>query len=68
MSFTTLIATFLNAGVFDADAKGRALFESTDFPEPQAQNFAVTIEPRGGKEIPTMETMQVIGPLPLRDG
>jgi hypothetical protein len=26
-----------------------------------AIKFAVTIEPRGGKESPTMETMQVIG-------
>lgn len=43
----------VNAGVFDADEKGRALFESTDFPEPQAQNFAVTIEPRGGVSAPT---------------
>ncbi len=43
----------VNAGVFDVDASGRALFESTDFPEPDAQNFAVTIEPRGGVPAPT---------------
>jgi anti-sigma-K factor RskA len=43
----------INAGVFDVDAQGRALFESTDFPEPQAQNFAVTVEPRGGVPAPT---------------
>ncbi|MEP6993298.1 MAG: anti-sigma factor [Acidobacteriota bacterium] len=43
----------VNAGVFDADAQGRALFESHDFSEPQAQNFAVTIEPRGGVPAPT---------------
>ncbi len=43
----------VNAGVFDVDAQGRALFESTDFPEPGAQNFAVTIEPRGGVPAPT---------------
>ncbi len=41
------------AGVFDADPQGRALFESSDFPEPEAQNFAVTIEPRGGVSSPT---------------
>ena len=43
----------VNAGVFDADGQGRAIFESTDFPESQAQNFAVTIEPRGGVAAPT---------------
>jgi anti-sigma-K factor RskA len=41
------------AGVFDADAEGRALFESPEFPPAQAQNFAVTIEPRGGVAAPT---------------
>ncbi len=42
------------AGVFDADASGRALFESKDLPGlPAAQNFAVTIEPRGGVPQPT---------------
>jgi anti-sigma-K factor RskA len=41
------------AGVFDADAEGRVAFESTDFPEAEAQNFAVTIEPRGGVPAPT---------------
>lgn len=41
------------AGVFDADAAGRALFESPEFPPAQAQNFAVTIEPRGGVAAPT---------------
>jgi anti-sigma-K factor RskA len=43
----------VNAGVFDPDPKGRALFESTDFPQPLAQNFAVTVEPRGGMPAPT---------------
>jgi anti-sigma-K factor RskA len=43
----------VNAGVFDVDAQGRALFESKDFPEAGAQNFAVTIEPRGGVPAPT---------------
>ena len=42
------------AGVFDVDASGRALFESTSLPGvPAAQNFAVTIEPRGGVPQPT---------------
>jgi anti-sigma-K factor RskA len=42
-----------NAGVFDPDAQGRALFESKDFTQPLAQNFAVTVEPRGGVPAPT---------------
>ncbi len=42
------------AGVFDADAAGRALFESEDLAAiSAAQNFAVTIEPRGGVPQPT---------------
>jgi anti-sigma-K factor RskA len=41
------------AGVFDADSEGRVAFESTDFPEAEAQNFAVTVEPRGGVPAPT---------------
>lgn len=42
------------AGVFDADASGRALFESADLSSiASAQNFAVTIEPRGGVPQPT---------------
>jgi anti-sigma-K factor RskA len=42
------------AGVFDVDASGRALFESTTLPAGSAaQNFAVTIEPRGGVPQPT---------------
>ncbi len=43
----------INAGVFDADPQGRALVESADFPEAGAENFAVTIEPRGGVPAPT---------------
>lgn len=50
------------AGVFDADAQGRAIFESTDFPEPRAQNFAVTIEPRGGVPAPTGPAVLVGSP------
>ncbi len=42
------------AGVFDADPAGRALFESSDLASiSAAQNFAVTIEPRGGAPQPT---------------
>src|SRR6266511_3928394 len=42
------------AGVFDADRSGRALFESKGLPGlPAAQNFAVTIEPRGCVSQPT---------------
>ena len=42
------------AGVFDADPAGRALFESTDLSAiVVAQNFAVTVEPRGGVPQPT---------------
>jgi anti-sigma-K factor RskA len=43
----------VNAGVFDADAAGSALFESSTFPQPDAQNFAITVEPRGGVPAPT---------------
>ena len=43
----------INAGVFDVDPAGKVLFESKDFPDAQAQNFAVTIEPRGGVPAPT---------------
>ena len=42
------------AGVFDADASGHALFESADLSAiASAQNFAVTIEPKGGVPQPT---------------
>jgi anti-sigma-K factor RskA len=52
----------VNAGVFDVDAEGRALFESTAFPEPEAQNFAVTVEPRGGVPAPTGPVILVGSP------
>ena len=52
----------VNAGVFDADASGRAMFESTPFPEPAAQNFAVTVEPRGGMPAPTGPVVLVGAP------
>lgn len=42
------------AGVFDADTEGRAFVESSDLSSiDTAQNFAVTIEPRGGVPAPT---------------
>ena len=42
------------AGVFDADEQGRALLESPDLSAiAAAQNFAVTVEPRGGVPAPT---------------
>lgn len=44
----------VDAGVFDPDAQGRALFESRDLAAIRtAENFAVTIEPRGGVPQPT---------------
>jgi anti-sigma-K factor RskA len=42
------------AGVFDVDAEGRVLFESPDLSAiAAAENFAVTVEPRGGVKAPT---------------
>jgi len=42
------------AGVFDADPSGRALAESSDLSAvAAAENFAVTVEPRGGVSAPT---------------
>jgi anti-sigma-K factor RskA len=45
----------VNAGVFDVDPKGSALFESTEFPrsDKAVEMFAVTVEPRGGVPAPT---------------
>ena len=44
----------VDAGVFDVDAEGRALFESKDLSAiARAENFAVTVEPRGGVPKPT---------------
>jgi anti-sigma-K factor RskA len=47
----------VDAGVFDLNFAGLQKMKSIN----GAVAFAVTIEPRGGKENPTMETMQVIG-------
>lgn len=44
----------VDAGVFDVDPSGRALFESKDLTAIRtAENFAVTVEPRGGVPQPT---------------
>jgi anti-sigma-K factor RskA len=44
----------VDAGVFDPDPSGRAIFESKDLAAIRtAENFAVTIEPRGGVPQPT---------------
>ena len=44
----------VDTGVFDPDPSGRALFESKELAANRtAQNFAVTIEPRGGLPQPS---------------
>jgi hypothetical protein len=48
----------VDAGVFDNNKAG--LVKMKDI-APGAATFAVTIEPRGGKQSPTLETMQVAG-------
>jgi anti-sigma-K factor RskA len=50
----------VDAGVFDGNAAG--LLKMKDIAA-GAKVFAVTIEPRGGKSSPTLETMQVAGPV-----
>lgn len=48
----------VDAGVFDATVEGLMKMKSIG---KGATTFAVTIEPRGGKPSPTLETMQVAG-------
>lgn len=48
----------VDAGVFDGNTAG--LLKMKDISS-GAATFAVTIEPRGGKQSPTLETMQVAG-------
>ena len=48
----------VDAGVFDYNAGGLAKMKEV---VKGATAFAVTIEPRGGKETPTLETLQVFG-------
>ena len=44
----------VDAGVFDVDSAGRAIFESKDLAAVRsAENFAVTVEPRGGLPQPS---------------
>jgi anti-sigma-K factor RskA len=48
----------VDAGVFDGNMTGLSKMKNIVGP---ATTFAVTIEPRGGKSTPTLETMQVAG-------
>jgi anti-sigma-K factor RskA len=48
----------VDAGVFDANFAGLLKMKAI---QSGAATFAVTVEPRGGKEGPTLETMQVVG-------
>lgn len=48
----------VDAGVFDGNVSG--LIQMKDIAQ-SAVTFAVTVEPRGGKSSPTLETMQVAG-------
>jgi anti-sigma-K factor RskA len=52
----------VDAGVFDKDFSGLMKMKNIS----GAAAFAVTVEPRGGKESPTLETMQVIGAVDRR--
>ena len=54
----------VDAGVFDKDFTGLLKMKNVE----GAAAFAVTIEPRGGKVSPTLETMQVMGALPREKG
>ncbi|HEY4654886.1 MAG TPA: anti-sigma factor, partial [Cyclobacteriaceae bacterium] len=47
----------VDAGVFDSDADGLIPMQRIR----GASAFAVTIEPRGGNQQPTLSTLQVIG-------
>lgn len=47
----------IDAGTFDYDLSGLIKMKETS----KASAFAVTIEPRGGKASPTLETMQALG-------
>lgn len=49
----------IDAGVFDSSFEGLLKMKQIE----GAVAFAVTIEPRGGKPTPTLETMQVMGPV-----
>lgn len=49
----------VDAGIFDPNFEGLLKMKQIS----GAVAFAVTIEPRGGKPAPTLETMQVMGPV-----
>jgi len=49
----------VDAGVFDWNSEGLQKMKSISGQAVAA--FAVTIEPKGGSESPSLETMQVIG-------
>lgn len=52
----------VDAGVFDLNFAGLLKMKNIN----GAAAFAVTIEPRGGKESPTLDTMQVLGTVPAK--
>ena len=55
----------VDAGVFDADPSGRGLFESKDLSAVRtAENFAVTVEPRGGLPQPSGPIVLIGSPSP----
>jgi hypothetical protein len=55
----------VDAGVFDVDPSGKVLFESKDLPAVRtAQNFAVTVEPRGGLPQPSGPIVLIGSPSP----
>ena len=49
----------VDAGVFDINKDGVALIKMKNIPKAQA--FAVTLEKRGGSEVPTMTALYVLG-------
>lgn len=53
----------MDLGVFDGPATGTGLtgVHKMNSAPAKATAFAITVEPRGGKPSPTMETMQVLG-------
>lgn len=55
----------VDAGVFDANTNELLSMKNI---KKGATAFAVTIEPRGGQESPSLETMQVIGAVPESKG
>ncbi len=51
----------VDAGVFDGNITG--LIKMKNMLKSEVTVFAVTIEPRGGRPVPTVETLQVAGSL-----